>query len=33
MTLAALETTLRLYRDERQAIEKIPTLKNDSPFS
>ncbi len=27
MTLAALETTLRLYRDERQAIEKIPTLK------
>ena len=27
MTLAALETTLRLYRDERQAIEKIPTLR------
>ena len=27
MTLAALETTLRLYRDERQALEKIPTLK------
>ena len=27
MTLAALETTLRLYRDERQAFEKIPTLK------
>ena len=27
MTLAALETTLRLYRYERQAIEKIPTLK------
>ena len=27
MTLAALETTLRLYRDERQAIEQIPTLK------
>jgi len=26
MTLTALETTLRLYRDERQAIEKIPTL-------
>lgn len=27
MTLAALETTLRLYRDERQALETIPTLK------
>ena len=27
MTLAALETTLRLYRDERQALDKIPTLK------
>ncbi len=27
MTLASLETTLRLYRDERQAIEKIPTLR------
>ncbi len=27
MTLAALEATLRLYRDERQAIEKIPTLR------
>jgi L-seryl-tRNA(Ser) seleniumtransferase len=27
MTLAALEATLRLYRDERQALEKIPTLR------
>ncbi|MDR3554235.1 MAG: L-seryl-tRNA(Sec) selenium transferase [Syntrophobacteraceae bacterium] len=27
MTLAVLETTLRLYRDERQAVEKIPTLR------
>ncbi len=27
MTLAALETTLRLYRDERQALERIPTLR------
>ncbi|MGC9194945.1 MAG: L-seryl-tRNA(Sec) selenium transferase [Syntrophobacteraceae bacterium] len=27
MTLAVLETTLRLYRDQRQAIEKIPTLR------
>ncbi len=27
MTLAALETTLRLYRDEGRAIEQIPTLK------
>ena len=26
MTLAALEATLRLYRDERKAIEAIPTL-------
>ena len=26
MTLAALEATLRLYRDQRQALEKIPTL-------
>ena len=26
MTLAALETTLRLYRDEDQAIRQIPTL-------
>lgn len=27
MTLAALEATLRLYRDERQAMEDIPTLR------
>lgn len=27
MTLAALEATLRLYIDEKEAIEKIPTLK------
>jgi L-seryl-tRNA(Ser) seleniumtransferase len=27
MTLAALEATLRLYRDERRAIETIPTLR------
>ncbi|MHC1727967.1 MAG: L-seryl-tRNA(Sec) selenium transferase [Syntrophobacteraceae bacterium] len=27
MTLAALEATLRLYRDERQAVQTIPTLK------
>jgi L-seryl-tRNA(Ser) seleniumtransferase len=27
MTLAALDATLRLYRDERQALEKIPTLR------
>jgi L-seryl-tRNA(Ser) seleniumtransferase len=27
LTLAALEATLRLYRDEAQALEKIPTLK------
>jgi L-seryl-tRNA(Ser) seleniumtransferase len=27
MTLAALEATLRLYRDERQALERIPTLR------
>jgi L-seryl-tRNA(Ser) seleniumtransferase len=27
MTLAALETTLRLYRDEDQAIRRIPTLR------
>ncbi|CAB1075564.1 L-seryl-tRNA(Sec) selenium transferase (EC [Olavius algarvensis Delta 1 endosymbiont] len=27
MTLAALETTLRLYRDEDQVIRRIPTLK------
>jgi len=26
MTLAALEATLHLYRDERQAVEQIPTL-------
>jgi L-seryl-tRNA(Ser) seleniumtransferase len=26
MTLAALDATLRLYRDERQALEKIPAL-------
>jgi len=26
MTLAALDATLRLYRDQRQALEKIPTL-------
>jgi len=26
MTLAALEATLRLYRDERHAVESIPTL-------
>ncbi|BBO79033.1 L-seryl-tRNA(Sec) selenium transferase [Desulfosarcina widdelii] len=26
MTLAALEGTLQLYRDERQAVEQIPTL-------
>jgi len=27
MTLAALEVTLRLYRDEREAVQKIPTLR------
>jgi L-seryl-tRNA(Ser) seleniumtransferase len=27
MSLAALEATLRLYRDEHRAIEQIPTLK------
>ncbi|MDY0131207.1 MAG: L-seryl-tRNA(Sec) selenium transferase [Desulforegulaceae bacterium] len=27
MTLAALEITLRLYRDPKQAVKKIPTLK------
>ncbi len=27
MTLAALESTLRLYRDEKKAIQKIPTLR------
>jgi L-seryl-tRNA(Ser) seleniumtransferase len=27
MTLAALEITLRLYRDPEQAVKKIPTLK------
>jgi L-seryl-tRNA(Ser) seleniumtransferase len=27
MTLGALEATLRLYRDERQALERIPTLR------
>ena len=27
MTLAALESTLRLYRDEASAIEAIPTLR------
>lgn len=27
MTLAALEATLRLYRDERQAVAQIPTLR------
>lgn len=27
MTLAALESTLRYYLDEREAIEEIPTLK------
>jgi L-seryl-tRNA(Ser) seleniumtransferase len=27
MTLAALESTLRLYRDERKALEQIPTLR------
>lgn len=27
LTLAALESTLRLYRDEKQAVEEIPTLK------
>ena len=27
MTLAALEVTLRLYRDERQAVANIPTLR------
>lgn len=27
MTLAALESTLRLYRDEKQAVSKIPTLR------
>jgi len=27
LTLAALESTLRLYRDEKRAVEEIPTLK------
>ncbi len=27
MTLAVLEATLRLYRDERLALEKVPTLR------
>ena len=27
LTLAALEGTLRLYRDERKAVEEIPTLR------
>jgi L-seryl-tRNA(Ser) seleniumtransferase len=27
LTLAALETTLRLYRDERKAVQAIPTLR------
>jgi len=27
MTLAALEVTLRLYRDEREALSRIPTLR------
>lgn len=33
LTLAALEGTLRLYRDERQALTEIPTLRmlTDSP--
>ncbi len=27
MTLAALESTLKLYRDEKKAVKKIPTLR------
>jgi len=27
MTLAALEATLKLYRDEKKAVQKIPTLR------
>ncbi len=27
MTLAVLEATLRLYRDDRQALERIPTIR------
>ncbi len=27
LTLAALESTLKLYRDEKQAVKKIPTLR------
>jgi L-seryl-tRNA(Ser) seleniumtransferase len=27
MTLAVLEATLRLYRDDRQVLEKIPTIR------
>ncbi|MBT8341639.1 MAG: selenocysteinyl-tRNA(Sec) synthase, partial [Desulfatitalea sp.] len=27
MTLAALEATLRLYRDEDRAVAQIPTLR------
>jgi L-seryl-tRNA(Ser) seleniumtransferase len=27
MTLAVLEATLRLYRDERQVLEKVPTIR------
>ncbi len=27
LTLAALESTLRLYRDEKRAVEEIPTLR------
>jgi L-seryl-tRNA(Ser) seleniumtransferase len=27
MTLAVLEATLRFYRDERQALERVPTLR------
>ena len=27
LTLAALEATLKLYRDEKQAVKKIPTLR------
>jgi L-seryl-tRNA(Ser) seleniumtransferase len=28
MTLAALESTLRLYRDEREAVAAVPTLRD-----
>jgi len=27
LTLAALESTLKLYRDKHEAIQKIPTLR------